>query len=448
MVVGYQCVTWSGTGVSAGTASGPARVIRETDDLLAAASGEILVTRHGLPTMLPALLRARGAVCEAGGQLSHFAILTRELGKPCVTGLPGIVKAVETGDWLRVDGTRGVIEWNGSSAQAPDPADSLAPAMLPVLQFGRFTSAFASAPAPFTVETAVRVAALVSLPVMFALGPAWRFTITENRILVETAGMRKLQAGLVKLMHAGPISAAALGAEYRAGCDWVGWDALGNDVPSSAMLAEAVHRYARLNQLTWTAAIAKEPLTTAFETFLADRIPWLEQTRRAELLLDCLTMSGQSYILQTSLGHDPAAHTWSRTLAADSRLSPEPAEIARLRALAAVRRDSADRQLRSLLRPDDARRALAFVADIGALAAMTEGKNTQLHRCGAALFAGAERQRAVAWLLDLDLAKSDSSGHMLAVAEPARAVHRITSRLNNDHERRFCGSPSQREETA
>jgi pyruvate,water dikinase len=67
-----------------------------------------------VPTLEPswAVLfpRVAGVVAEVGGELSHASILLREAGRPAVVNVTGIWAAVRTGDRLRLDGRRGVVE--------------------------------------------------------------------------------------------------------------------------------------------------------------------------------------------------------------------------------------------------------------------------------------------------------------------------------------------------
>jgi phosphoenolpyruvate-protein kinase (PTS system EI component) len=54
--------------------------------------------------------RVGGVVAEIGGELSHASILLREAGRPAVVNCAGIFRAVATGDRLRLDGARGIVE--------------------------------------------------------------------------------------------------------------------------------------------------------------------------------------------------------------------------------------------------------------------------------------------------------------------------------------------------
>ena len=47
---------------------------------------------------------------ELGGPLSHAAVVAREYGIPAVVSVPGATIAIRTGDRLRVDGDRGIVE--------------------------------------------------------------------------------------------------------------------------------------------------------------------------------------------------------------------------------------------------------------------------------------------------------------------------------------------------
>ncbi|MBV9948961.1 MAG: hypothetical protein JOZ69_19080, partial [Myxococcales bacterium] len=49
-------------------------------------------------------------VTELGGPLSHAAVVAREFGVPSVVNVSGATRAIRTGDALRVDGDRGMVE--------------------------------------------------------------------------------------------------------------------------------------------------------------------------------------------------------------------------------------------------------------------------------------------------------------------------------------------------
>jgi pyruvate,water dikinase len=58
----------------------------------------------------PLFLVASAVVTELGGPLSHAALVAREYGVPAVVNVQGATTAIKTGDLVRVDGDRGIVE--------------------------------------------------------------------------------------------------------------------------------------------------------------------------------------------------------------------------------------------------------------------------------------------------------------------------------------------------
>jgi phosphoenolpyruvate synthase/pyruvate phosphate dikinase len=94
---------------AAGIARGPARVIRDDGELFAFQPGEILVCDALDPRMTVVTPLAAGIVERRGGMLVHGAIIAREYGIPCVTGVDHATEAISTGQMLVVDGFRGEV---------------------------------------------------------------------------------------------------------------------------------------------------------------------------------------------------------------------------------------------------------------------------------------------------------------------------------------------------
>jgi pyruvate,water dikinase len=92
-----------------GIARGPARVILTPADLAAFEAGEILVCDAVDPNMTFFAPLSAGVVERRGGMLIHGAIIAREYGLPCVTGVPDATALIETGDELTVDGFLGIV---------------------------------------------------------------------------------------------------------------------------------------------------------------------------------------------------------------------------------------------------------------------------------------------------------------------------------------------------
>ncbi len=102
-------VTLVGETVSPGSFEGRARVVRGPDDFASVAPGDVLVAAYTDPTWTPMLELASGLVLEAGGQLSHGAIVARELGIPALVNVTGATRAIRDGDTVRLDGPAGVV---------------------------------------------------------------------------------------------------------------------------------------------------------------------------------------------------------------------------------------------------------------------------------------------------------------------------------------------------
>ncbi len=114
-----QTVLLRGLGGAPGSASGAARVLTSLADAAALGDGDVLVTHMTSPDWLPLLRRAAGVVTDSGGMTCHAAIVSRELGIPCVVGTREATKRLRDGEVVTVDATRGLVL---EGACAPEPA--------------------------------------------------------------------------------------------------------------------------------------------------------------------------------------------------------------------------------------------------------------------------------------------------------------------------------------
>ncbi|MGB3435829.1 PEP-utilizing enzyme, partial [Achromobacter sp.] len=101
--------TWRGTPAAGGQAQASAFVARTPSEGLAMPAGGILVAASTDPAWTPLFLQAGALVMEAGGYLSHGAIVAREFGIPAVVNVQGIMRQIATGDVLEVDASRGTV---------------------------------------------------------------------------------------------------------------------------------------------------------------------------------------------------------------------------------------------------------------------------------------------------------------------------------------------------
>jgi len=100
----------SGYGASPGKISGKVRLVpadQVTHTRLN--SGEILVTQMTTPLFIPLLQKAAAVITDLGGILTHAAIVSRELGIPCITGTIDATKRLKDGDMVEVDADKGIV---------------------------------------------------------------------------------------------------------------------------------------------------------------------------------------------------------------------------------------------------------------------------------------------------------------------------------------------------
>ena len=99
----------AGAQASPGIAFGPVARILELSHLDEVKEGAVLVTDMTSPDFVPAMKRAAGIITDKGGQTSHAAIVSRELGVPAVVGTKTATKILKNGDQVTLDGASGNI---------------------------------------------------------------------------------------------------------------------------------------------------------------------------------------------------------------------------------------------------------------------------------------------------------------------------------------------------
>ncbi|MGM0436996.1 MAG: phosphoenolpyruvate synthase, partial [Bacillota bacterium] len=98
-----------GLSASPGIARGNVILIEDMDELAKVKEGNILVTAMTNPDMVPAMRKAKAVVTDEGGRTCHAAIVSRELGIPCIVGAGDATELLEDGKVVTVDATRGVV---------------------------------------------------------------------------------------------------------------------------------------------------------------------------------------------------------------------------------------------------------------------------------------------------------------------------------------------------
>jgi pyruvate, water dikinase len=109
---GERTVITKGLGASPGMAAGTVKIINSTDELDKVQEGDILVTVMTTPDMVPAMKRANGIITDEGGVTCHAAIVSRELGIPCVVGTGDASSIIPENSQVTLDGNKGMV-WEG-----------------------------------------------------------------------------------------------------------------------------------------------------------------------------------------------------------------------------------------------------------------------------------------------------------------------------------------------
>lgn len=99
-----------GTGISAGGGIAAGRVCTTIETAIQTAKKEpvILVRHETIPEDILGMNAAVGILTETGGTTSHAAVVSRAMGKACVTGCEVAVK-VSAGDWIVINGDTGEV---------------------------------------------------------------------------------------------------------------------------------------------------------------------------------------------------------------------------------------------------------------------------------------------------------------------------------------------------
>ena len=100
---------FKGLGAAPGLAAGRARIVLHVEENTQLEPGEILVSTMTTPDMVPAMARAGAIVTDEGGMTCHAAIVSRELGIPCVVGTRVATKTLHAEQEVSVDGKMGAV---------------------------------------------------------------------------------------------------------------------------------------------------------------------------------------------------------------------------------------------------------------------------------------------------------------------------------------------------
>lgn len=134
-----------GETASQGVASGPVKIISGGKELDKIQKGDVMVTTMTTPDMVPAMMKAVAIVTNEGGLTCHAAIVSREMGIPCIVGTRNATEVLQNGDIVTVHATHGVV-YEGKLEEVEKKVEAARPA------------------APADIITATRVKVILDLP--------------------------------------------------------------------------------------------------------------------------------------------------------------------------------------------------------------------------------------------------------------------------------------------
>jgi len=104
----------TGTSASPGIGTGRVKILKSPKEISRVKDGDVLVTVMTSPDYVPAMKKASAIITDEGGMTSHAAIVSRELGIPCIVGAKVATEKLLENQLVTVDGGKGVIYLGGN----------------------------------------------------------------------------------------------------------------------------------------------------------------------------------------------------------------------------------------------------------------------------------------------------------------------------------------------
>ncbi|MEM4554604.1 MAG: phosphoenolpyruvate synthase [Candidatus Anstonellaceae archaeon] len=98
-----------GLGASPGIGKGKVVVLSGPSEIGRVQKGDVLVTEMTTPDFVPAMKKAAAIITNSGGMTCHAAIVSREMGIPCIVGTKNATEVLKEGQFVTVDAIRGII---------------------------------------------------------------------------------------------------------------------------------------------------------------------------------------------------------------------------------------------------------------------------------------------------------------------------------------------------
>lgn len=107
----------TGQPASPGVGYGVVRIVHDPSQIDIVQKGDILVSEMTTPDFVPAMKRASAIITERGGRTCHAAIVSRELGIPCVVGVGSATTLLKADQPVTVDGSKGNVHEGRAEAR-------------------------------------------------------------------------------------------------------------------------------------------------------------------------------------------------------------------------------------------------------------------------------------------------------------------------------------------
>ncbi|MEN9581491.1 MAG: phosphoenolpyruvate synthase, partial [Pseudomonadota bacterium] len=207
-----------GKSVGAQVVQGQVRVVHSTDELSEFRAGEVLVAAMTDPDWEPVLKKAAAVVTDHGGRTCHAAIVSRELGIPCVVGSGDGTRRLVTGQQVTVscaEGDEGKV-YRGSipfDYELIDPASLPTPSVPVMLNIGNPEVAFMSGQLPSAGVGLARLEFVINSWIgvhpMALLHPERVTAAQQSEIRARTVGFESPREFFVDRLSSGVAQIAA-----------------------------------------------------------------------------------------------------------------------------------------------------------------------------------------------------------------------------------------------
>ena len=108
-MAGADKIILRGLGAAPGIGKGTVKVLASPKEMNKVMKGDVLVTDMTTPDFVPAMKRASAIVTNSGGMTCHAAIVSREMGIPCIVGTKNGTTVLHEGQMITVDASRGIV---------------------------------------------------------------------------------------------------------------------------------------------------------------------------------------------------------------------------------------------------------------------------------------------------------------------------------------------------